>query len=131
MKTINKSFATPTPPASHDRAHGVQNAATTSCLYGTIRSVEPAHELLFLRRRQDGSEQIVYWLPQTRVLYHGEEVQPEVLRQGQEISVQLAGDAGRRFAQRINIVFEPSVTEPATVQRRSFWPSHSGKNGRR
>ena len=120
MKTIRQNFPTnfqPTP-------------ATTTWLYGTIHAVEPAREMLFLHQPQDDHDQIIHWRPQTRFLYHGEEVKPDALHDGQQVSVRFATDHGQMFAKEIDIVVEPPVAASNVIERRSLRPSRSGKKAR-
>jgi len=108
---------------------GRTGTSTTSSpwIFGTIRSVEPTREMLFLHRAQDDTEQIIHWLPHTRFRYHGAEVRPDALHEGQQISVQFSSDGGLKFAMEIDIVVEPPVRESSAALRRSLWPSRSGK----
>ena len=121
MKTIRQNFPTDVQPTP----------ATTPWLYGTIRAVEPTREMLFLHQPQDDHEQIIHWLPQTRFLYHGAEVKPDALHDGQQVSVQFASDGGQTFAKEIDIVVEPPVADTTAALHRSLWPSRWGKKARK
>lgn len=119
-----------TPEAS--TANPVRTGAQTTTstgpwLYGTIRSVEPSREILFLHEPQGGSDQIIHWLPHTRFRYHGAEIRPDTLHEGQQISVQYSSDGGLKFAVEIDVIVEPPVKESTAALRQSLWPARSGK----
>lgn len=119
-----------TPDASANVPGGTGTQTTTSAspwLYGTVRSVEPSREMLFLHQPQDNNEQIIHWLPHTRFRYHGAEVKPNALHEGQQISVQCSSDGGLKFAVEIDIVVEPPAAESTAALRRSLWPSRAAK----
>lgn len=124
----NASFPTSSTSASSPAKTNTQYAISAGpWLYGTIRSVEPSRELLFLHQPHEANEQIVHWLPHTRFRYHGTEVQADALHEGQQISVQYSSDGGLKFAVEIDIIVEPPAAESAAALRRSLWPSRSDK----
>jgi hypothetical protein len=122
----------PTPQSTATSVRPASAQATqTPWLYGTIRSVEPTRELLFLHLPDINSDEIIHWLPHTRFYYHGAQVKPEALSHGQQISVQFSSDGGQKFATEIDIVVKPPPSESIAAQRQSLWPSRGGKTGRR
>ena len=135
MKIIDRNFPTTPDPMAREGAGLVNRPPAGQAgpwLYGTVRSVEPSREMLFLHLPEESSEQIIHWLPQTRFLYHGAEVKPDALHDGQQISVQYSSDAGQKFEREINIVVEPPAIEStAAAQRRSLWPFRTGKKARK
>ena len=122
-------------PTPLSTATSVRTASTqttqTPWLYGTIRSVEPTRELLFLHLPDINSDEIIHWLPHTRFYYHGAQVKPEALSHGQQISVQFSSDGGQKFATEIDIVVKPPASESMAAQRQTLWPSRVGKTGRK
>ncbi len=122
-------------PTSQSTGATVRTASTqttqTPWLYGTIRSVEPTREMLFLHLPDIDSEQIIHWLPHTRFYYHGDQVKSEALSRGQQISVQFSSDGGQKFATEIDIVVKPPASESTAAQRQALWPSRAGKTGRK
>ncbi len=132
MKTIRQNFSTLTQPTEGLRPTAAQpNTATNPWLYGTVRSVEPSREMLFLHLPQEDNDRIIHWLPQTRFQCRGATVKPGALHDGQQISVQYDSDAGQMFAKEIDIVVEPPVAESTAALRQSLWPSRSGRKARK
>jgi len=121
-----KPSRTPTPPVTSIRPAGTQ-MTQKPWLYGTIRSVEPSREMLLLHLPDIDLEEIIHWLPHTRLIYHGALVRPDALSDGQQISVQFSSDGGQKFATEIDIVVKPPASESIAAQRQSLWPSRSGK----
>ena len=126
----NLSSIPDAPVTGSGRTGDPARTATSPWLYGTIRSVEPSREMLFLHQPQDDNQQIIHWLPHTRFRYHGAEVKPDALHEGQQISVQCSSDGGLKFAVEIDIVVEPAVAESTAALRQSLWPSRSGGKAR-
>ena len=87
--------------------------------------------MLFLHLPDVNMDEIIHWLPHTRFYYHGDQVKPEALSHGQQISVQFSSDGGQKFATEIDIVVKPPATESTAAQRQSLWPSRAGKTGRK
>jgi hypothetical protein len=115
------------PNPSFAQTSNKQGATPSSVwLYGTVRSVEPTRELLFLQLPKAEKEQIIHWLPETRFLNHGAEVKSNALHVGQQVSVQYSNDGSQNLALEIDIVAESNIS-PTTAQRQSFWPLRKEK----
>lgn len=123
----NPSLTAEAPAASTGRTGTQTTTSPGPWLFGTIRSVEPSREMLFLHEPQGGNDQIIHWLPHTRFRYHGAEIRPDTLHEGQQISVQYSSDGGLKFAVEIDVVVEPPVAGSTAALRQSLWPSRSGK----
>jgi hypothetical protein len=129
MKTIKRNVTTGAPTGAHN------SPGRHPWIFGTVHSIEPSRQMLFLHQPQDDIDRIVHWQPQTRIRHHGAEVNPGALHQGQQNSVQFSDAAGHAFAKEINIVVEPPVSEAArevtATQSESFCRGRRGNRLRK
>src|SRR5262245_33167227 len=84
-----------------------KRTADAPWLYGTIRGVERSRELLFVHLPAGQDDKIVHWVPQTRFLDQGAQVNADALREGQQVFVQYANEGGQKVATEIDIVVKP------------------------